>query len=140
MNVVLIHEIKQFNDLLSTIQGSISDLNKVIQGKLIMSRELEEDFKSLLVGKVPDTWLVKSYPTIKSLANYISDLCDRLKFFNVYILKYFLNMISSYNIYIIKGMGNKRFSMCVLDIWFFFHTIFSHSHYAKLCTKTSYTD
>ena len=85
MNVVLIHEIRRFNELLNTIQESISDLNKVIQGKLIMSRELEEDFMSLLVGKVPDTWLLISYPSIKSLGNYVNDLCERLKFFKAYI-------------------------------------------------------
>ena len=87
MNVVLIHEIKRFNDLLNIIKESISDLKKVIEGKLIMSAELEEVFNSLLVGKVPEMWSAKSYPSLKSLANYINDLCARLKFFQVCFFK-----------------------------------------------------
>jgi dynein heavy chain len=92
MNVVLIHETKRFNNLLNKIQESISNLTKTIQGKLIMSRELEEDFMSLLVGKVPDAWLAKSYPSIKSLANYINDLSERLKFFKVNYFKHYFSL------------------------------------------------
>jgi dynein heavy chain len=86
MNVVLMHELKRFNDLLNMIQESISDLKKVFEGKLIMSRELEDVVSSILIGKVPDLWATKSYPSLKSLANYVNDLCSRLNFFQVNLI------------------------------------------------------
>ena len=83
MNVVLINELKRYNILLNLIQDSLNDIKLVTKGKLVMSSALESVFNSLAIGKVPDMWSSKSYPSLKLLGNYINDLCERLKFFKV---------------------------------------------------------
>lgn len=50
-----------------------------------MSSELEEVFDKMLVGRVPSMWAAKSYPSLKPLGSYITDLCARLAFFKEWI-------------------------------------------------------
>lgn len=50
---------------------------------MVMPSELEEVADSILKGKVPKTWLEKSYPSLKSLRSYIQDLFKRVEFFKV---------------------------------------------------------
>ena len=85
MNIVLVQEITRFNILINVIKESLVDLQKAISGKLIMSNSLEDVFNSMIIGKVPILWVEKSYPSLKSLGNYVSDLCARIHFFQKWI-------------------------------------------------------
>ena len=85
MNIVLIQELIRFNGLLTIIKESINDVRKAISGTIIMSNSLEDVYNSMIAGKLPSLWASKSYPSLKSLANYITDLCARINFFKVKI-------------------------------------------------------
>ena len=85
MNTVLTQEIQRYNGLIRVIIESLEDIQKALKGLILMSPTLEKTSQSLFNGKVPEQWMAKSYPSLKPLGGYISDLKARLEFFRLWI-------------------------------------------------------
>ena len=85
MNTVLTQELIRFNQLTTVIRASLQQIQLALKGLVVMSAELDSVGKSLCIGAVPAMWMNVSYPNLKPLAGYFTDLLERLAFFQKWI-------------------------------------------------------
>ncbi len=81
LTVVLLQEISRFNALTERIRESLAALELAVQGKAIMTAELDRLQLSLLANRVPESWQALSYPSMKNLAGWLTELKQRIAFF-----------------------------------------------------------
>lgn len=85
MNTVLTQELVRFNNLIKVVISSLENIRDALDGKILLSSQLERASKSLYDGKVPEMWMEKSYPSLKPLGGYIKNLKERIAFFRKWI-------------------------------------------------------
>lgn len=86
MNTVLVQEMERFTKLLNEIRSSLQTIRNAIEGLVVMTPALEVLSSSLLLGRIPAAWAKVSYPSLKSLPNYIADFVDRILFLQTWFL------------------------------------------------------
>nr|AML30860.1 axonemal inner arm dynein heavy chain 4 [Marsilea vestita] len=79
MHSVLSQEMARFNKLLDRIRTTLKSMEKAIRGIVVMSADIEKAYHSIAVNKVPELWKKVSYPSLKPLDSYFSDLLERIK-------------------------------------------------------------
>lgn len=85
MNTVLQQELIRFNKLLATVRASLANVDKAIDGFLVMSSDLEDVYNSVFDNRVPDIWHKYAYPSLKPLGSWINDFVERLSFMQKWI-------------------------------------------------------
>merc|ERR1711998_731387 len=78
-------ELQKFNKLLTRIKGSLQELQRAVKGLVVMSADLEGLSKAMLNNKLPAMWSKVSYPSLKPLSSYVSELLERLAFFQSWV-------------------------------------------------------
>ncbi|GIL82190.1 hypothetical protein Vretifemale_11083, partial [Volvox reticuliferus] len=80
MNQVLVQEMSRYNRLLGLLRNSLTQLGRAVAGLQLLSPELEAVLAAVAAGQVPAAWKAHSYPSLKPLGPFISDLLARLAF------------------------------------------------------------
>ena len=80
LSVVLSQEIERFNNLLRFLKTSLDSIRLAIKGLILLSVDLEQQYKSLALGRVPNSWTKLAYPSLKPLTSWFDDLIQRVAF------------------------------------------------------------
>jgi dynein heavy chain len=85
MNTVLLQELIRYNRLTTIVRSSLANLKKAIKGLVVMDADLEALATALTQAQRPALWMKRSYPSLKPLGGYVSDMLRRLQFFRDWI-------------------------------------------------------
>ncbi|KAL4702359.1 hypothetical protein ACJJTC_008703 [Scirpophaga incertulas] len=77
MNTVLKQELIRYNRLVSVVRSSLRGVYLAARGLAVLSAELEACAAALVRGAVPQLWAARSYPSMKPLGSYVTDLLAR---------------------------------------------------------------
>ena len=83
MNTVLTQECTRYNSLLQVMATTLASGIKALKGLVVMSPELEAVTNAIFDNRVPESWAAKSYPSLKPLSSWMSDLLERTRFISV---------------------------------------------------------
>eukprot|EP00767_Chilomastix_cuspidata_P003863 gnl/Chilomastix_cuspidata/3994.p1 GENE.gnl/Chilomastix_cuspidata/3994~~gnl/Chilomastix_cuspidata/3994.p1 ORF type:complete len:4491 (+),score=293.00 gnl/Chilomastix_cuspidata/3994:101-13474(+) len=85
LSTVLTQECDRYNALLAVLRSSLDELQKAIDGLVVMSGRLEKMYDAFLLERVPDMWSGAAYPSLKPLASWSRDLVKRVEFMQRWI-------------------------------------------------------
>lgn len=85
LNMNLLHECIVYNILLGKIRKTLDDLQEAINGKMVYTAELKQIAQEIHRSKLPYTWQLVSYPTMKSIGSYLKDLNERIRWLKQWV-------------------------------------------------------
>ena len=74
---LLQQEVTAFNELVRVIRLTISEIRHGLLGERQISSQMECTMNALAENKVPKTWILASYPSLRALGAWLGDLGDR---------------------------------------------------------------
>ena len=86
LKIVLMQEISRYNKLLKYIRKNLLDLERGIQGLVLISEDLEKVMFSIFENKVPDKWKF-AYYSLKPLSLWMIDLNKRIDQLKTWVAK-----------------------------------------------------
>lgn len=84
MNTVLTQEVIKYNVLIKLMNSSLVLLEKALEGKIVMSEDIEKMSKSLFINQVPQMWS-NCFLSLKPLSSWIIDYNKRIDFLSNWI-------------------------------------------------------
>ena len=85
LSIILLQEMGRFNKLINKVTISLEQLQKGIEGSIVMSQDLDEMYSSILNSQVPETWTKIAYPSLKPLSSWFEDLVKRTEFMRLWL-------------------------------------------------------
>jgi dynein heavy chain len=84
--IVLQQEIVKFNRLLAVMAVSFVDIQKAIEGLILMSQDLDQLYTCFLNNQVPPLWERVSFASMKTLGSWNKDLVFRVAFMQKWLV------------------------------------------------------
>lgn len=85
LNMNLLHESIVYNVLLNKITQSLNQLQDAINGKMVYTLELKQMAQEISKEELPQEWRIVSYPTMKPIGSYLTDLRNRVRWMKMWI-------------------------------------------------------
>uniref|UniRef100_A0A3B4XCH7 Dynein heavy chain region D6 P-loop domain-containing protein n=1 Tax=Seriola lalandi dorsalis TaxID=1841481 RepID=A0A3B4XCH7_SERLL len=112
------------------LSSSLVELEKGIKGLVVMSSSLEETFHCIYDGRVPPLW-EKAYPSLKPLAAWTRDLCQRVNQF-----AHWAEMVQPPNLFWLSGFTFPNgFLTAVLQSYARQHNLFVINIFFQSCMQ-----
>ncbi|KAK2956118.1 putative Dynein axonemal heavy chain 5 [Blattamonas nauphoetae] len=80
MNTVITQDLVRYNKLLKTMRSTLTETINALKGLVVLSSQCEQIALNLTAGLVPEAWAPVSYPSLKPIGSWVSDLKLRLDF------------------------------------------------------------
>lgn len=85
LNMNLLHECIAYNILLGRITKTLNDLQNAVSGKMVYTKQLKQIAQEITNDELPIDWQLVSYPSLKSIGSYLSDLQERVQWLKKWI-------------------------------------------------------
>ena len=80
LKLVLDQELQKYNLLISTMVETLQAALNVIDGKSLVTNDIEDFIDAIVGGEIPEPWQDVAYPTMEDLDGFLADLKERTDF------------------------------------------------------------